>query len=120
MIDETRIVRNIKDVIEKIKESKSWKIEHCRTKDVVLMFETILDVIAESKVKQPTIQPQTGWIPCSERLPKENQKVLVTLDSSTGKKYVRTDQIIAGEWWQYVDKYVTAWKPLPQPYKESE
>ena len=58
MIDETRIVRNIEAVIRKIKESKSWKIEYCRTKDVVLMFETILDTIAESKVEQPTIQPQ--------------------------------------------------------------
>lgn len=54
MIDETRIVRNIKSVIEKIKKSKSWKKECIRTKDVVLMFETILDTIAESKVEQPT------------------------------------------------------------------
>ncbi len=62
-------------------------------------------------------QPQYNWVPCSDRLPDEYQKVLVTLNSPSGKQFIRTDQIIKGTWWQYEDEYVIAWQPLPEPYK---
>lgn len=59
---------------------------------------------------------QTSWIPCSERLPKDGQKVLVTLQS---------DNIIdldvdtvryyhASAFWKH---YVIAWMPLPESYR---
>ena len=58
------------------------------------------------------------WIPCSERLPKEGQYVLASIN----KEYAIHDIIIL----QYTDLpfwhqgIVEAWQPLPEPYKESE
>ena len=65
----------------------------------------------------PTAQQ---WIPCDERLPEEGQKVL-----ASGKKSVFT-QIYKGyhndvhRWlWEHDTlKIITAWMPLPEPYKE--
>ena len=59
----------------------------------------------------------TGWIPVSKRLPK---KYTYTLWSAT-TGYVRSDYF-NGEFWEDAKKYgyeVTAWMPLPEPYKAS-
>lgn len=64
--------------------------------------------------------PADQWIPCSERLPEEWQKVLVTLEAFKGVRIVRTDQIVDGNWWQWNSDNVTAWMPLPEPYKGLE
>ena len=68
-----------------------------------------------------------GWIPCSERLPKDEQNVLVT--------YKTTDKIhpcqyhddgSRNPWYSYIDQcrahmnVVLAWMPLPEPYREGE
>ena len=68
----------------------------------------------------------TGWIPVSERLPKEKQEVYVTvyfIEGDTGRAYGYIDGF--GKWHLYsavegtlISGYeVTAWMPLPEPYK---
>lgn len=70
------------------------------------------------------------WIPCSERLPENNQSVLVYLESRTIRgghihsiggyqnnvwfirSGVETESYPNSEW------NVIAWMPLPEPYKE--
>ena len=64
-----------------------------------------------------------GWIPCSERLPKKGEVVLIT----NGKGNVRCGQYrsehdVRGEthywWWKgKTIESVLAWMPLPKPYK---
>ena len=68
---------------------------------------------------------QTRWIPVSERLPDKNVFVLVTVEQS-GKRYqeiMRRNKYIDA-WTDNIDNYtdeITAWMPLPEPYKaESE
>lgn len=63
-----------------------------------------------------------GWIPCSERLPNVGENVLFTTDIYGG--YVAEgDRRADGKWWQYrwnallQNEEVTAWMPLPTPYK---
>ena len=66
-------------------------------------------------------QPErTGrWIPCSERLPDSKEYVLVTDygETNMGRRF-------CDRWW--LDccgdklKDVTAWMPLPEPYREEE
>ena len=108
MIDE-------KKLIERFKQLKGCD-------SLANMF--ISDVIGEIK-KQPKIGE---WIPCSERLPEEKTN-LVTNDFYEYQVTFRNEEVTdvrhykfgRGHWWncgQNMDKYVTAWQPLPDAYKE--
>ena len=66
-----------------------------------------------------SVQPKakTGWIPVSERLPKENERCLCSYKDEEGE-CIDFGLFKDGAW--YV-KGVVAWMPLPEPYKaESE
>ena len=69
----------------------------------------------------PSIEPKRGeWIPCSERLPKENTEVLMSLEWGVDIGEYRN-----GEWhseWinHYDDGNVLAWMPLPKPWKGAD
>lgn len=88
--------------------------------------------------EQPTVEPETHWIPCSERLPEYNESVL-TWDGyvfciEKRIPYIRDDdgEPIEGDWWvgneydEYASEYypnlrdgaAIAWMPLPEPYRE--
>lgn len=63
----------------------------------------------------------TGWIPCSERLPKKNLEVLATVLGDVEIAWIGED----GRWetndYIFDDKEdITAWMPLPEPYKGGE
>ena len=67
-------------------------------------------------------QPTVGeWVPCSERLPKEGENVLVCLKNETydiafySTKYC--SWISSSDEWSYEKESVVAWMPLPEPYK---
>lgn len=72
----------------------------------------------------PSAQPEAKWTPCSERLPKEKQSVLVTDGSivwvcdiiSTDEGYKWED---SHGYWLDLDEW-TAWRPLPEPYRGGE
>ena len=56
------------------------------------------------------------WIQCSERLPKESGTYQVTTTRGNVAIYVFVaDSISSHEYWK---RSVTAWMPLPEPYKE--
>lgn len=69
---------------------------------------------------------ETQWIPCSERLPKDKQVVLIT----NGKRNVRCGQFRGTGfsnsdcnkwiWKNNIIETVIAWMPLPSPYKGEE
>ena len=66
-------------------------------------------------------QPEQRWIPCSERLPDMPIRVLVQLDNGWIITAYREDN----EWLSVPDfgetikdKWVEAWMPLPEPYRE--
>lgn len=65
--------------------------------------------------------PSAGkWIPCSERLPEDNERVLVT----TAWGYVTIGWISKGIWSTELivncQDFVLAWMPLPKPWKGAD
>lgn len=54
-----------------------------------------------------------GWIPVEERLPENEDEVLVSVDTG----HVFTGYYSDGEWYVLVEPdYPVAWMPLPVPY----
>ena len=110
MIDEKKLIKELS------KNSVFEKITNAEGKNV---FEIIED------------QPQVGgWIPVSERLPEDEYGVLVTvngkhnnttfIDALEIAEYDSTDGWIVEGYLDWINPDVTAWQPLPEPYKESE
>lgn len=66
--------------------------------------------------KQPTVEAETQWIPCSERLPVENGWYLVTNILGV----VQQQYWGARKWQKLREEFVIAWQPLPQPYKAEQ
>ena len=77
-------------------------------------------VFSDEWLKMPSAQPEQRWIPVSERLPEEIGTYMTTVDYgkyglATGQRYYHGKEL----GWE--DDCVTAWMPLPEPYKaESE
>lgn len=69
-------------------------------------------------------QLEQPWIPCSERLPEDEQPILFS--TTTGRvhqgRFHRDNSV--NRWYSSLDKMraynnvVNAWMPLPEPYKE--
>ena len=86
-----------------------------------------LYVRVDDMVRMINGQPKIGgWIPCSERLPEEKINP-VTNDFYEYQVTFKSDKVTdvrhykfgRGHWWncgQNMDKYVTAWQPLPEEY----
>ena len=111
---------------ENLVEHDSEQIQHCKQFDdcgfrdcTLCIFDKAIEI-----VKQEAEKYNNGWIPCSERLPEENQKVILqdiygnitieTMKISNGLEGFRD-----GDWWSSANNYL-AWRPLPEPYKEND
>ena len=61
------------------------------------------------------LQNEPRWVPCSERLPKENSRYLVTVNWRD-EVYVDIDDYYCYGWDDYKDE-VLAWCELPEPWR---
>lgn len=56
-----------------------------------------------------------GWIPCSERLPEENQNVIACFAHGTVTELMFYEKKFHGIY-DYDEKVIVAWQPLPEAY----
>ena len=62
-----------------------------------------------------------GWIPVEERLPEDEEMVLVTCQTKTGRKSVNRAWYGEGFWHGSGSMSgVIAWMPLPEPYRPEQ
>ena len=95
---------------------------------IAVLYDVLID--ARYQVEKDAINmaiealsAEAEWIPCSERLPKENGEYIVSLEDSVypwakffnGKWFMLSINAIAREFGEYE---VIAWMPLPKPYRE--
>lgn len=73
----------------------------------------------------PSAQPEQRWIPCNTALPKDEEEVIASIHDNSGDyAYDYTTSgwyAAAGEFWvvdNEANMCVTAWMPLPEPYRE--
>lgn len=78
--------------------------------DVLEMIEQLQDDLEQE-------EKESGWTPVSERPPEDGMTVLVTCKTRRGTTFVRAGYRAYGSWHLNCEG-VTAWKPLPEPYKE--
>lgn len=99
-----------------IEKCGEWYTEEGPEEGFIGTLKQLLD-------KQPTVNP---WIPCSERLPKENECV-----GNVWKYHLIQDEYedmhvahLSSRGWETIESFkalecdVVAWMPLPEPYKE--
>lgn len=72
-------------------------------------------------------RPQGEWIPCSERLPSEQGQYLVTFPLCNEEPWVYILSFNKGKFYETDDEWgdveyddVTAWMPLPKPWKGAD
>lgn len=84
--------------------------------------------------KLPSTPSESQWIPVSERMPEEDHwlggsgkqfsdNVLISITNrEDADAWSDISQTIDGEWRLELPRYckITAWKPLPEPYREED
>ena len=84
----------------------------CPISDAVFALDKAIEALSADR-------PQ-GWIPCSERLPEDNERVLVT----TAWGYVTIGWIKQNIWSTdlivNLRDFVLAWMPCPEPWKGAD
>lgn len=66
-------------------------------------------------------EQQSGWIPVTERLPENDEMVLVSCQTTKGVKNVNRAYYMNGSWHGSGSMSgVKAWQPLPDPYEPQE
>ena len=74
----------------------------------------------------PTIEerPHGGWIPVKERLPEEDGKYIVCWCGEWGASICFAEYSKCGKYWYERNgseyRGITAWMPLPKPYKRGD
>lgn len=97
-----------------------WEADAKQVEDVIAkMF--IYGAIHDVK-HAPTIETEQQWIPCSERLPEENEVVLTQARFSDDIKMAVSARIDYNYWtgWGTREVNVVAWMPLPPVYQEED
>lgn len=104
-------MKHVKELLKKYIEADNQILEE---RDAFVTYVELIDELQEA-IEQD--EKENGWIPVSERLPEDDTTVLVSCKTRSGTTFVRAGYCIYGSWHLNCEG-VTAWRPLPEPYKE--
>lgn len=74
----------------------------------------------EDELEEAPTAEIPGWIPVSERLPENDEKVLCQTVTKKGQINMVIGYYNFDRWCCGMNSNVIAWMPLPEPYKESD
>lgn len=80
-------------------------------RDTELTLETL-------RMAKRALEGKPRWIPCSERLPREEDKVLCCTQTKAGAKNIVLGYYAGGKWRCGMNSNVVAWMPLPETHEE--
>ena len=109
------------DLIEREPLLETLKPDENATGKIPSLYETMKQFAREKIKKAPAVN---RWIPCSERMPEENEYVLAFVKRKHSISRVVLSVLIEGEWKIGVNEcssgfnvvgVVTHWMPLPEP-----
>ena len=122
-------IEKLKLVVEKMKavgDGKCWTVEE--HEQIVKWIEELKELrTSAEKLKKGDAEQcnkyekDNRWIPCSERLPEESLNSVIGWDEY--RKRCVFIQYVQGKFQNMGtdDSFnITAWRPLPEPYKEEE
>lgn len=108
----------MEDLIKREDALKELRLDF---KDVIYIDKT------ECARRIKAIPSADRWIPCSERLPSEQGQYLVTFPLCNGDPWVYVLSFCKGKFYETDDEWgdveyddVTAWMPLPEPWKGAD
>ena len=90
-----------------------------------IFVQNMNDIDRQTILNLPSAQPDTHWIPCSERMPERADSVIICYKAGDYTLVSTGRYLYKFKMW-YVDVVgdlrdgVTAWMPLPEPYKGGE
>ena len=103
-------------------------IEECITRLDVIRHELVPDsrdhfalsagiaALYEMESGSPAVN---RWIPCSERLPKEETNVIAVIDGCSREAFYSDNSFIGSNFYRKAEE-VPYWMPKPEPPKEDE
>ena len=98
----------------------SHKIIDAEDESMIFTYNETINIVNElaEEYTNTSTDTSSGWVACSERLPKANQKVL-TCDKD-GWISVNVNMPYMGVRNDFKCGYYVAWMPLPAPYQKGE
>ena len=83
------------------------------------LSKAIADMVQDMTIYAPHPY-EMRWIPCSERMPSDENKVLCCTQTKARTKNVVLGYYADGKWRCGMNSNVVAWMPLPEVYSGSE
>ena len=115
MIDKTNLrIETVNEYCIVDEKNQIIKDRFCSEEEAAKWLEDAYGIKHEPK-PQPKIG---GWIPCSERLPEENEEVICCFKSGVVKALVLFNCKFHGKVYAYEKSDIIAWQPLPEAYHE--
>ena len=113
------------DYIEQLPPVKQQPCNDAISRQAAIDALDCINGVEEVLKSLPPVEQKQAWIPVSERLPENEQEILFSTKTGRVHSGRYHDDDSANPWYSHRDKarawnnVVTAWMPLPEPYKAS-